>query len=155
MGQPAGTVDRSVLISAAPTRVFAAFFDASSLQEWWQTARSVTTPRALGVYALEWEPTAHADDVLGRLGGVFYGVVMECKPGRELFVADAWWLPPDGEPLGPMALEVQCSMDGPACRVRVKQSGFGEGARWERYRDVIDRGWRASLAALKSHAERA
>ncbi|HXG56151.1 MAG TPA: SRPBCC domain-containing protein [Vicinamibacterales bacterium] len=150
---PTDRVEHSVLVSAAPTRVLEAFFDAAALQIWWQTSRSVTTPRPLGVYALEWEPTTEVDDVLGRLGGVFYGLVVDFRPGRELFLADAWWLPPDGDPLGPMSLEVRCSMDGPACRLRVTQSGFGEGPRWDRYREVIGRGWRASLMALKAHAE--
>ncbi|MFL6280795.1 MAG: hypothetical protein ACJ731_11835, partial [Vicinamibacterales bacterium] len=69
--------DHSILITAAPTRVLAAFFDPIALRTWWQTARSVTTARPLGVYAVEWEPTIEIDDLLGRLGGVFYGSVME------------------------------------------------------------------------------
>ena len=101
--------DHSILITAAPTRVLAAFFDPDALAAWWQAARSVTTPRPLGVYAVEWEPTRGSRRLLGRLGGVFYGIVMEYKPGRELFVADAWWLPPDGDPIGPMSLQVQCA----------------------------------------------
>ena len=78
------------------------------------------------------------------------------QPARltELFVADAWWIAPDGEPLGPMSLEVSCTMDGPACRLRVRQSGPGDGPRWRRYFDVIARGWISSLAALKKYLER-
>ena len=145
--------EHSVLISAAPTRVLAMFFDPASLSDWWRVSRSVTTPRVPGVYAVEWPPSSQRDEVLGRLGGVFHGIVLEFKPGKELFVADAWWLPPDGDALGPMAFEVRCAMDGPACRVTVVQSGFGEGARWERYYDLIARGWRASLGTLKARAE--
>ena len=145
--------DHSLLVSAAPTRVLAAFFDPDALAVWWQTIRSVTTPRPLGVYAVEWAPTADRDDVLGRLGGVFHGTVMEYHAGRELFVADAWWLPPDGEPIGPMSLEVGCAMDGPACRLRVRQSGFEESVRWRRYYDVIGRGWMTSLGELKKYLE--
>lgn len=147
--------EHSVLISAAPTRVLAAFFDPAALSVWWQAIHSVTTPRVLGIYAVEWMPTADQDDVLGRLGGVFYGTIIEYKPGRELFVGDAWWLPPDGEPLGPMMLEVRCAMDGPACRLHVKQGGFAAGPRWERYSTVIASGWKASLAALKTLVESA
>lgn len=145
--------DHSVLISAAPTRVLGAFFDPVALAGWWQTSRSITTPRPLGVYAVEWEPTTDKDDVLGRLGGVFYGQVIEYKPGRELFVADSWWLPPDGEPLGPMSLQVNCVLDGPACRLRVRQSGGDGGPRWERYYAVIGGGWMTSMAALKHYVE--
>ena len=91
-------------------------------------------PRPLGVYAIEWAPTAERDDVLGRLGGVFHGTVMEYLPGRELFIADAWWVPPDDEPIGPMALEVSCMLEGASCRLRVRQSGFDDSPRWRRTR---------------------
>lgn len=145
--------DHSVLITAAPTRVLAAFFDPVALRIWWQTSRSVTTPRPLGIYAVEWEPTVDVDDLLGRLGGVFYGTVMEYQPGRELVIAEAWWLPPDTQPIGPMSLQVKCAMDGPACRLHVRQSGFEDSPRWRRYYNVIDLGWHMSMAALKQYAE--
>ena len=143
----------SVLINAAPTRVLMAFFDPVALSTWWQVARSVTTPRPMGVFAVEWPPTTESDEILGRLGGVFCGRVMEFLAGREAFIADAWWLPPDGEPIGPMALEVSCRMSGPACRLQVKQTGFEENPRWRRYYAVIASGWRSSLAALKDYVE--
>ena len=153
--EPSPEFECSLLVNAAPTRVLAAFVDPHALASWCKAARSVTTPRPLGVYAIEWSPTADADDVLGRLGGVFHGRVMEYMPGRELFVADAWWMPPDGEPIGPMALEVSCGMSGPVCRLQVKQTGFEETPRWRRYYAVIASGWRSSLAALKEYVEHA
>jgi uncharacterized protein YndB with AHSA1/START domain len=147
--------EHSILITAAPARVLGAFFDPAALAVWWQAARSVTVARTLGVYAIEWEPTAEADDILGRLGGVFYGIVSDYEPGRELVVSDAWWLPPDTNPVGPMSLQVTCTMDGPACRLLVRQSGFEESPRWRRYYGVIDRGWKMSMAVLKDYLERA
>ncbi len=140
-------VDSGIRIIGAPTRVLAAFFDAQALTAWWGVLRSVTTPRPLGVYALEWE-TAN-----GLTGGVFHGTVMEYRPGRELFVANAYWLPAGGEPLGPMGLEVTCSVDGPATRVHVRQSGTDGGARWKRYQADMTSGWRVSLDALKQYIE--
>ncbi len=154
-GNASPEFEHTLLINAAPTRVLAAFFDPHALAVWWQVARSVTTPRPMGVYAVEWPPTVEADDVLGRLGGVFSGRVMEYLPGSELFIADAWWLPPDGEPIGPMALNVSCRMSGPACRLQVKQTGFDDTPRWRRYYAVIAGGWRSSLAALKNYVENA
>ena len=151
--EPSPEFEYSVLISAAPTRVLAAFFDPEALACWWQVVRSVTTPRPLGVFAVEWTPTRDVDDVLGRLGGVFHGTVMEYKDARELFVADAWWLPPDGEPIGPMSLQVTCAPEGGGCRLRIRQSGFEDSPRWQRYYRIIDAGWRASLQALKRHLE--
>jgi uncharacterized protein YndB with AHSA1/START domain len=150
---PSATFDHTLLIAATPGRVMAAFFDPGALAAWWQTARSVTTPRAPGVYAVEWEPTPDADEILGRLGGVFHGTVMDYIPGRELLVADAWWLPPDGDPIGPMSLEVSCQLEGAGCRLRVRQSGFEESTRWRRYYDVIAHGWTTSLASLKRYLE--
>jgi uncharacterized protein YndB with AHSA1/START domain len=131
-----------------------AFFDADALSAWWQVARSVTTPRPLGSYAVEWEPTDFRDDVLGRLGGVFRGTVIECETGVGFFVADAFWLPPDGEPIGPMALRVSFGAEaGGATRVRVTQTGFEESDRWRRYYEVIGLGWERALASLKSLLE--
>jgi uncharacterized protein YndB with AHSA1/START domain len=153
MHRPGSVVDRSILIGATPARVLAAFFDPDALGAWWQTVRSVTTPRPLGVFAVEWPPTAEIDDVLGRLGGVFHGTVMDYRPGRELLVADAWWLAPDGDPIGPMSLQVSCTPEGGGCQLRVRQSGFEDSRRWQRYYTIIDSGWRSSLAALKRHVE--
>jgi uncharacterized protein YndB with AHSA1/START domain len=150
---PSPEFEHALLISAAPTRVLAAFFDPRALETWWQVSRSVTTPRPMGIFAVEWPPTADADEILGRLGGVFCGRVMEYKAGREMFVADAWWLPPDGDPIGPMALEVTCRMSGPVCRLQVKQTGFEDTPRWRRYYAMIAGGWKSSLAALKEYVE--
>jgi uncharacterized protein YndB with AHSA1/START domain len=133
-GRSSPEFEHSLLINAAPTRVLAAFFD----------------PHALA----EWAASVDADDLLGRLGGVFCGRVIEYLAGREAFIADAWWLPPDGDPIGPMALSVSCRMSGLACTLVVKQTGFEDTPRWRRYYEVISGGWLTSLAALKIYAER-
>jgi uncharacterized protein YndB with AHSA1/START domain len=143
------------VIAAPAGRVLKAFFDADALSAWWQVAHSVTTPRALGPYAIEWAPTDFRDEVLGRLGGVFRGTVMQFEAPRGFFVADAFWLPPDGEPIGPMALEVVLQIErGGATLVRVTQTGFEESARWRRYYEVIGFGWERALASLKSLLEK-
>lgn len=148
MGKPTGLrVDSAVRIIGAPTRVLAAFFDAQALAAWWGVLRSVTIPRPLGVYAVEW------GNGNGLAGGVFHGTVMEYRAGRELFVANAYWLPAGGEPLGPMGLEVTCSVAGSATQVRVRQSGADNGTKWRRYQDDMTSGWRVSLDALKQYIE--
>jgi len=145
----------SIVIAAPLGRVLKAFFDAAALAAWWQVAHSVTTPRVLGPYAIEWKPTDFRDEVLGRLGGVFRGTVMQFDEARGFFVADAFWLPPDGEPIGPMALEVTLQTDaGGATHVRVTQNGFEESARWRRYYEVVGFGWDRALSALKSLLEK-
>ena len=143
------------LITAAPDRVLAAFFDPIDLSAWWLTTRSVAVPQPLGVYAVEWKPTAFRDPILGPLGGAFHGTVMEYRANREFFVANAFWLPPEGPPLGPMALQVTCRVEGPGTRVQIRQSGCGMGERWERYYSVIESGWVTSLQSLKAYIETA
>jgi uncharacterized protein YndB with AHSA1/START domain len=148
-------LDVTAVIAAPAGRVMRAFFDADALGAWWQVSRSVTTPRMLGPYAIEWPPTEFRDEVLGRLGGVFRGTVMQCEAGQGFFVADAFWLPPDGDPIGPMALQVTLKTEGEGVtRVRVTQTGYEESTRWRRYYEVIGFGWERALASLKSLLEK-
>ena len=152
------SLDVSTIINAPPAVILKAFFEPDALGAWWQAAHAVTVPRSLGPYAVEWAPTDVRDDTLGRLGGVFRGTVMQFDPGVGFFVADAFWLPPDGDPIGPMALEVRCTPIGPnadsGTRVHVTQTGFEESPRWRRYYEVIGYGWERALAAMKSLLEK-
>ena len=146
--------EQSLVIRADPLRVTAAFFDPVALKQWWQTVRSVTTARPLGIYAVQWEPTPFRDDLLGSLGGTLYGTVLEFRPGREFFIGDVHWLPPQGDPIGPMALEVMCKSDRKSVRLRLRQTGCEDDDRWYRYYEIISRGWPTSLEALKAYLER-
>jgi uncharacterized protein YndB with AHSA1/START domain len=157
MGKPP-SLDVSIVINAPPALILKAFFEADALGAWWQVAHAVTTPRTLGPYAVAWLPTDFRDETLGRLGGVFRGTVMQFDPNAGFFVADAFWLPPDGDPIGPMALEVRCTPAGPGAGdgtlVHVTQTGFEESPRWRRYYEVIGYGWERALAAMKSLLEK-
>jgi len=156
-------VDVSIVIAAPPARVLRAFFDRGALGAWWQTLASVTSPRVLGPYVVEWRPTDFRDDVLGRLGGVLRGRVMEIERAEGFFLGDVYWLPPDGDPIGPMALEVSCKpappdpehpVDGELTLLRVLQTGFEESPRWRRYYAVFGAGWERALGTLKGLLER-
>src|ERR1051325_7501236 len=94
-GQAAGG-DINVVLAAPARRVLKAFFEAEALGAWWQASHPVTSPRTLGPYVVEWEPTVDRDDLLGRLGGVLRGTIVQFTPAEGFFVADAFWLPPDG-----------------------------------------------------------
>jgi uncharacterized protein YndB with AHSA1/START domain len=155
MASPGLHVERTVTVHAPADRVLAAFFNPDDLAEWWQVVRSVTVARPLGTYAVEWNSTAFQDEVLGRLGGAFHGTVIEYRPGAEFFVADAYWNPPDGDPIGPMALEVRCtSPEGPhITTLVVRQSGAYEGVRWQRYFEIVEAGWQRALAGLKEYLD--
>jgi len=146
--------EHTIPITARPEAVLDAFFDPSALPVWWDTVRSVTMPRPLGIYAVEWDATPFRDELLGTLGGVFYGTVMDYRPGRAFSLAGAYWLPPDSLAFGPMALDVRCRTQGTTTRLQIRQSGSDEGPRWERYYRVISTGWESSLAALKHYLER-
>jgi uncharacterized protein YndB with AHSA1/START domain len=143
----------TLVIAAPADAVLAAFFDADALAEWWRARRSLCVPRPLGSYALEWDPTEWSDELLGRLGGAFRGTVIEFVEGHEFFVADAYWLPPDGDPIGPMALLVRCGRDGDRTVLHVRQSGWEESRRWSRYYEVIGAGLTLALGRLKVYVE--
>ncbi len=149
-------VTRTQLISAPPPRVMEAFFNDADLKAWWAVTRAFAVPRPLGMYAIEWESTDFKDDVLGRLGGALHGTVIDFRAGASFFLADVYWQPPDGDPIGPMALEVHCRphSNGRQTMLSVKQSGEGEGARFERYFTIMNPGWEGALQEMKHYIDR-
>jgi uncharacterized protein YndB with AHSA1/START domain len=144
----------TLTVSASPAAVLDAFFRHDALAAWWHVTRSLCTPRPLGGYALEWNSTEWHDDTLGRLGGAFRGTVIEYRKEREFFIADAYWLPPDGDPIGPMALEVRCSVNGSRTQLGVRQSGWEDSRRWTRYYDVLASSFPAALEELRAWVEK-
>lgn len=149
-------VTRTQLIFAPPARVMQLFFTEADLRGWWQVTRAFAVPRPLGMYAIEWDSTDFKDEILGRLGGAFHGTVIDFRANQSFFMAEVYWQPPDGGPIGPMALEVQCRPhgNGRQTMLTVKQSGEGEGPRWERYFSIIDRGWEEALQEMKAYIDR-
>jgi uncharacterized protein YndB with AHSA1/START domain len=152
---PELVVEHTVVIQAPPARVLDAFFNAEDLKNWWQVIRSVTVPRPMGTFSVEWASTEYRDDLLGPLGGAFHGTVIDYRSGSEFFVGDAYWQPPEGEAIGPMALEVRCTTQDSAqmTRLTVRQSGDDDSPRWQRYFDVVSAGWRRALADLQAYLD--
>lgn len=148
------SLEISIEIAAPPGRVLKAFFDVEAMRAWWQITHAVVAPRPFGPYAVEWETTDFRDEVLGRLGGVFHGTIVQFEPAHGFFVADVYWLPPDGEPIGPMALHVTVRPEAAGTHLRVEQSGYEESERWRRYYEVVGHGWTRALAGLKSLLEK-
>ena len=144
----------SLVIGASPTSVVDAFFDPNALAVWWRARRSVCIPKTMGSYAIEWDPTPWRDEVLGRLGGAFHATVMEFKAGREFFLAEAYWLPPDGDPIGPMAIEATCSLHASGTLLQIRQSGYEESVRWRRYYELTAPDWTRALQSMKDYLER-
>jgi uncharacterized protein YndB with AHSA1/START domain len=147
--------DHTLVINAPPAAVLDAFFDSEALAVWWQAARAICVPRPFGSYAVEWAPTEWRDEVLGPLGGTLHGTVVEFTAGHEFFVADLYLHPPEGEAIGPMALEATCRLEGAAAVLRVRQSGYDKtNPRWTRYYDILSASWPPALNRLKDHLER-
>ena len=151
--EPFDRFEQSMVIAATPAAVFDCFFAPDALRAWWQALRTVTTPVPFGVYAIEWATTPFRDDLLGPLGGVFHGTVVDVRPGNQFLIANAYWIPPEGDPLGPMALQVTCHTDPGGCRLHVRQDGYEPSPRWRRYYAVTSRAWQVSLTALRRYAE--
>jgi uncharacterized protein YndB with AHSA1/START domain len=150
------TLEHTVIVQASPERVLSAFFNAEDLAAWWHVVRSVTVPRPLGTFSLEWPVSAERDEVLGPLGGTLQGLVMDYQGGSEFFVADVYWQPPEGEPVGPMALEVRCRPQGSTqmTRLTVRQTGDDDGLRWRRFFEVASAGWQRALSDLKAYLDK-
>jgi uncharacterized protein YndB with AHSA1/START domain len=149
-------ITRTQLVQAPPARVMQAFFADTDLKSWWGVTRAFIVARPLGLYAIGWETTEFKDDVLGRLGGSLHGTIIDYRARGAFFLAEAYWQPPDGEPIGPMALEVHCRPHGSnrQTMVTVRQSAAGEGPRWQRYFEVMDRGWETALVELANFMDR-
>lgn len=154
--------DYSLRIQAPAGRILAAFFDRRALAAWWDVTTGIATPRPLGAYALEWKTSTEADEILGRFGGVLHGTVIDFRPSQSFLVADAYWLPPDGDPVGPMAIEVRSAADRstaagrqpPATLVHVVQRGMDQDSpRWLRYYELLAQGWPPALEKMKAYLE--
>src|SRR5215212_3964147 len=143
----------SLTVDASPAAVLDAFFDSAALAAWWHVTRAQCTPEPLGGYTLEWDSSEWHDETLGRLGGAFRGTVIEFRRGLEFFVADAFWLPPDGDPLGPMALEAHCTTVGSRTLLHVSQSGGQDSRRWIRYYEILASSFPVALDGLKAYVE--
>ena len=152
-------LDVTLEMSAPVEQVFQAFFDSAALGAWHATSRAIAVPRLLGPYVLEWPPSNERDEVLGRMGGIFRATVMHIEPNDHVFLADAFWLPPDGGPLGPLAVQItfspKATPDGRrSTLVRVVMTGFDDGVRWKRYLGLATSQWQKALGVLKMLLEK-
>jgi uncharacterized protein YndB with AHSA1/START domain len=143
----------TVVVDAPAAAVLDAFFRADAIAAWWGATRSLCMPRILGSYVIEWAAAGTRDELLGPLGGTFRGTVIDFIPDREFFVADAYWLPTEGDPIGPMAFGVRCTAVHAATTVAVSQSGWDNSPRWTRYYEILARTLPPALAKLKAYVE--
>ena len=144
---------QTLTIGAPAAVVLDAFFDPDALEVWWQARRSLCTPRMLGCYAVEWATQGSRDELLGPLGGVFHGTIVDWRAGREVLVGDAYWLPTMGDPIGPMALEIRCTALEGGTALSLRQSGWDNSPRWTRYYEILERSLPVALGELKRYLE--
>ena len=144
---------QTLTIGAPPAVVLDAFFDPDALAVWWQARRSLCTPRMLGCYAVEFASPGSRDELLGPLGGVFHGTIVDWIAGREALVADAYWLPTMGDPIGPMVLEIRCTALEGGTVLSLRHSGWDNNPRWTRYYEILERSLPAALGELKRYLE--
>ena len=80
---------------------------------------------------------------------------MDIREGASFFLADLYYTPPEGAPIGPMALEVKAHPieDGRTTEMSIRQSADDNGVRWQRYFGVMAEGWDRALDALREHLE--
>ena len=152
-------LDVTLEMLAPVEKAFQAFFDSVARGEWLSTTRAIAVPRLLGPYVLEWPISTDRDEVLGRTGGVFRATVMHIEPNDHVFLADAFWLPPDGGPLGPLAVQItftpKATPEGrQSALVRVVMTGFDDGVRWRRYLGLATSQWQKALGDLKTLLEK-
>ena len=177
--EPIG-LDHTVTIAAPPAKIIGAFFEPLALGVWWGVARAITNPTVLGAYTLAWPLAETVDSLLGPPGGTFHATVMDYRPARSFFLAEAYWIPPRNAPVGPMSLEVSCAarsrvraaMDSLRGRVsgggagsadaddladvtslRVVQRGYENSERWRRYYELLGTSLPAALDRLKEYLE--
>ena len=122
--RPRSGFDQELTIDVAPTRAMGAFFDPHALV-------ALVAGHSVGDDASR---AGRLRDRMGAVrrrgrgarpaGGRLSRTIVEYIAGTQLFVADAWWLPPDGDPLGPMGLQVSCAAEGSGCRLHVHQAGY-------------------------------
>ena len=93
------------------------------------------------------------DELLGPLGGIFHGTIVDWIAGREVLVADAYWLPTMGDPIGPMTLEIRCTALEGGTVLSLRQSGWDNSPRWTRYYEILERSLPVALGELKRYLE--
>ncbi|MEZ5287477.1 MAG: hypothetical protein R2712_22290 [Vicinamibacterales bacterium] len=129
-------LQRAIRIRASPSRVLNAFFDPDDLAAWWEVSHSVTLLRPLGPFAVQWPPTDFTDEVLGRLGGILHGTVLDCVAdeslhrGRLLAAAGRGADRPDGAVHRRSSGRRRLTTELPSVRAPMTTGRGGSGTSW-------------------------
>jgi uncharacterized protein YndB with AHSA1/START domain len=130
------TIEREVVIRAAPDRVFQALTDPAELTRWFMNVAEVDLRRG-GRLRHSWDGY-----------GTTEGRVLEADPPhRFVFTWD------EGPELGETTIAIDLTPEGDGTRLRLVESGFQAGDDWDRlYADHAD-GWTQELENLRAWIE--
>ena len=153
-----GSFRLETLVQASGMQVLFACLDAEAIKAWWGARNAVVEARPGGLFAVEWETgMGGQDELLGPLGGTLAGVLDRSQAGHFVHFGSLHWLSPRGEVFGPMRLEVNVRSKGDPraapTLLEITSSAYGEGERWERYREQSRRGWEKTIQDLKAWCE--
>jgi uncharacterized protein YndB with AHSA1/START domain len=133
------TIVRELVLRASPERVFAAWTEPAELARWFGTRAEVDL-RVGGRWRFVWA-TGEGTEAHGT------GVYRVIDPPRRLVYT---W---EDNGAGPTVVTVELTPEDDGTRLRVTESGFGEGDDWDRhYQDNSD-GWTAELEELRAWIE--
>ena len=134
-------IEHTIEIDAPRERIFEALTDAHELVRWFPSGAQ-SDPRTGGAFEYRFEfPTEPERD------HTYSGAYHEAREGERLSY-------PWKGGLGETRVDVTLEAAGEATVVRLVHSGWGEGAEWERSRQMHDDGWSFFLGNLKSYVER-
>ena len=151
-------LDVIVDINATPRAIVDAFFKPGALSAWWGTTRSVTSACVLGAYALEWPVTTEVDPVLGRLGGVLHGTVMQYEATRRILrgqsvLASARRRPDRTDGARRLLRDVSGVRRPAGNEAPHRPDRLRGSARWRRYYERLQEQWPRSLETLRALVE--
>lgn len=133
------TIKRELVLRASPERVFAAWTDPAELSRWFGMRAEVDL-RVGGRWRFVWTTGEHTEEHAT-------GLYREIDPPRRLVYT---W---EDNGAGPTVVTVDLTPDGEHTRLRLTESGFGEGDDWDRhYQDNSD-GWTEELEELRAWVE--
>jgi len=139
--------EASSTISAPPELVLEQFLSVPAMCEWWGAARGLVEPRTGGAWAMAWDESSDG------YRHVSAGIVADLVPAARLVLESFLYFHPGRPVLGPTRLEIRAEWLEMGTLLRVRQEGFGEGADWDWYHDVVVKGWPAALEAVQRSLE--
>ena len=141
-------VESEIFIGAEPASIITAFVEAEALKKWWNVDRSLIDLTPGGVYLLAWNAGPSA------FGYVSTGIIKEYETQFRLIIEKFCYLNPEKPILRPMTLSIHVKKETSGTICHLCQDGYGEGADWDWYYDVVRETWPMVMLTIKAYVER-